>query len=246
LTAYVYGTRAGDDLWFHVRVQDRQGRIVTETNTRPWNGGTTAWTVGELAPAMLDIPLPSETPNDSLLVSIATADSASPDDRLSFVPVATIAQSDVASSRFHPLYAEFDNKLAIEGYRVAPRDDRGQVEVQPGQSLNITLYFQAAQPIFENLKVFLHLIDDHGTVWAQHDDLAGEIQHPSGSWRAGEFVKQDFSLALPSAAPAGRYRIEVGAYRPDSGQRLVVAGTDRPVVDNAVVLSTTVRANAQP
>lgn len=49
---------------------------------------------------------------------------------------------------------------------------------------------------------------------------AGGIQHPTGTWRRGDFVEQDFPVTLPPNAPASTCRIEVGVYGPDSPQRL--------------------------
>lgn len=95
-------------------------------------------------------------------------------------------------------------------------------------------------PIFENLKVFVHLVDAKGTVWAQHDDLAGGIQHPTGAWHGGDFVEQEFPLTLPTSAPEGTYRIEVGAYRPATLQRLKLTdatawGADAVTLDTEVI-----------
>jgi len=95
---------------------------------------------------------------------------------------------------------------------------------EPG-TLNskLTLYWQVNAPLPANYTVFVHLVDAQGNVAAQADSPPAAGAYPTGLWDAGEIIVDPHPL--PNLEP-GRYRVLVGLYRPDTGERLPIA--DRP------------------
>jgi hypothetical protein len=76
----------------------------------------------------------------------------------------------------------------------------------------------------ESFKFFLHLYDvESGALVAQVDVVPRGWAYPTTSWEAGEVVSDDLHLPL-NEVPAGTYRLVVGVYDPDTGDRLPVHG----------------------
>ena len=107
--------------------------------------------------------------------------------------------------------------------------------VARGQTLPVTLQWQARAPLAENYSVFVHLLGADGKVAAQMDSQPAGGTRPTRSWPVGETVLDRLGVAIPAALPPGRYTVEAGMYLLQSGQRLPVrdAGELR-VQDDAV------------
>ncbi|MBE2232635.1 MAG: hypothetical protein IAE85_04000, partial [Anaerolinea sp.] len=96
-----------------------------------------------------------------------------------------------------------------------------------GEGKNITLAWQALQPIDFDYNVFIHGLDEAGNRVAQWDGqpLAAGEPHPMTAWSVGEIVQGDYRLELdPAAAPV--QRVIVGLYNWQTGERLLVNGAD--------------------
>ena len=55
---------------------------------------------------------------------------------------------------------------------------------------------------------------------SQDDHVPADNLRPTSGWRPGEVVSDPVQLSLPLDLPPGEYRINVGVYDPDSGERL--------------------------
>ena len=85
-----------------------------------------------------------------------------------------------------------------------------------------TFYWEASKEIPENYTVFTHLVDCANKIWGQHDGPPAEGFLPTTSWITGIPVRDPHRLPLPADIPSGEYRIEVGMYLADTGERLPV------------------------
>ncbi len=123
--------------------------------------------------------------------------------------------------------------IRLVGYRLAPR------RVVPGESLRLTLYWQATGPIEGDYTVFTHLVGPDGTLVAQQDNPPGRGARPTSGWEVGELIEDPYELALPADAPSGDYSLSVGMYDPLSGDRLAARAADGAALpENRVVLET--------
>lgn len=106
---------------------------------------------------------------------------------------------------------------------------------EPGGTVDLTLYWAARSEMEEDYTVFTHLIDAEDRLWAQQDNppLAGE--RPTSEWLEGEVIADGYHLFLPDAIPVGRYRLEVGIYQWQTGERLSVFQGDHEI-GNRVLL----------
>jgi len=103
--------------------------------------------------------------------------------------------------------------------------DKGSL--RPGDTLNITLRWQALRPVQERFSVFVHLVDANGVIVAQDDNEPARGSRPTISWAAGEVIPDAHALTLPASAPPGEYLIRVGLYLPGPNQRLPVVDAGR-------------------
>ncbi|MFN8458474.1 MAG: glycosyltransferase family 39 protein [Anaerolineae bacterium] len=111
--------------------------------------------------------------------------------------------------------------LTLKGYKLSP------TPAQPGQTLSMSLYWQAEQPVAENYVVFVHLVDQAGQLVVQNDDIPRHGAYPVPWWQPGQLVEDTHPLVLPPDLPDGTYQLVVGLYRSEDGGRLpMVAGGD--------------------
>ncbi len=90
--------------------------------------------------------------------------------------------------------------------------------IEPGGMIPIELFWRAPGPLPENMSVFVHLVDGHETMWAQHDGWPANGRAPTTHWQGGTTVLDRHGLIVPPDAPPGRYWLEVGLY--DANGRL--------------------------
>jgi hypothetical protein len=102
----------------------------------------------------------------------------------------------------------------------------GQAIARPGEPVEVTLFWQARQPIGQSFTTFVHVVDESGQIWGQVDRLPGDGRWPTNSWDQGEWIVDQFQLALKPDTPAGDYTVLVGLYDSQSLARLPVVGQD--------------------
>jgi hypothetical protein len=80
---------------------------------------------------------------------------------------------------------------------------------QANNTLLVNITWQPLQPLGDDLKIFVHLVDAHDTVLAQFD---GYPEAPTSAWIPGALIAASYPLALPPDAPSGPYRVFIGLY----------------------------------
>lgn len=126
--------------------------------------------------------------------------------------------------------AIFDRQVALAGYDLGQSVEGGldagwgQVVAQAGQVLPLTLYWEATGPVLGDYSVFLQLLGPDGQRLAQDDGPPLHGLQPMPHWREGELLPDRWSLELPGDLQPGQYRLEVGLYGLEDGDRL-------PIVD---------------
>jgi hypothetical protein len=102
-------------------------------------------------------------------------------------------------------------------------------EITP--TLTLTLTWQAVEPVAEDYTVFVHALAEGDTKVAQRDTRPCDGECPTNTWRPGEIIEDRYQLTLPAGAPPGPYRLAVGLYLLDTGERAAVVGReDRTVL----------------
>jgi 4-amino-4-deoxy-L-arabinose transferase-like glycosyltransferase len=132
------------------------------------------------------------------------------------------SQPDVATQ------ARFGDMIALKGYtlsdgsaaRASACSEAGELCAGAGETLHVTLFWQAQAAVDADYTVFLHLRDAEGETRAQRDAQPFDGLYPTSQWQAGETVIQPLDLELPADLPAGSYSLYLGLYRLDTMTRL--------------------------
>jgi len=108
--------------------------------------------------------------------------------------------------------------------------DRDRGDLRPGETLALSLYWQAEQALPEDLEIAIWLDGQNGRVPLWQGDPAHGT-YPFERWQPPEFVRDRYALRLPSDTPAGDYALRV-ALITSKGTVLL------PAEDETVTLST--------
>lgn len=138
-----------------------------------------------------------------------------------------------------PLDAQLGDAVAVRGFEArctrsdSPPGTAGRCT--PGNTVHLTIYWQALRRMEVNYTVFAHLVTPDGQIIiAQADRQPQDYAYPTRWWAVGEIVPDTIPLNVPGAAPAGPYRLRVGLYRAETGERLPI--TAGPGQEGAVDL----------
>ncbi len=90
----------------------------------------------------------------------------------------------------------------------------------------ISLVWQANSEMLTSYRVFIHLVDETGTIVAQADGEPAHWTRPTTGWAVGEFIVDEHLIELPESLPDGELTLRVGLYAPATGERLVTETAD--------------------
>lgn len=100
----------------------------------------------------------------------------------------------------------FGENILLDGYTL------GETILQPGDIVEVTLFWETAVPLQNRYKVFLHLLDASGSLVSQRDSEPGGGLALTTTWLPGTVVLDNHGLLLPSDLPPGSYRLLLGLY----------------------------------
>lgn len=132
----------------------------------------------------------------------------------------------------NPVRFDLGGQALLLGY------DLPSSTVRPGETLTLTLYWQAQARMSEDYLVFIHLVGpepEERTV-AQGDKAPLDGDWPTRAWEPGHPVRDEYRLDLPEDLPPGTYELRAGLYRAGDGQRLSVQGPSERVKESAMIL----------
>jgi hypothetical protein len=116
-----------------------------------------------------------------------------------------------------------DDQAALVDYQL-------QGPLRHGATIHLTLRWQALRPFDREYTVFVHVIDAQGKLWGAGDSIPAQGKRPTTSWLWGEVLEDEHKVQIDVNGPREGYVIEVGLYRPDTGERLLVGGDDKVVL----------------
>ena len=116
----------------------------------------------------------------------------------------------------HSTQADFGGLVHLLGYTVEPE------QAEPGQSLRLTLYWQALVSLPHDYTVLVHLRRPAGGNVAQADHRPLGNLYPTTLWPPGEIIRESSELLLPADLSPGSYELWTGLYLLETGERLPV------------------------
>jgi hypothetical protein len=131
-----------------------------------------------------------------------------------------------------------DENIRLVGF------DLERAQVAPGETLLLTLRWQATAPVSNRYQVFTHLIGalnpaTQSPVWAQMDGEPVGGSRPTNAWQIGETIDDRYGLQVPRDTPPGEYQIEIGMYDPVTLARLPVRdASGNRIADDRILLIT--------
>ncbi len=240
----------GADYDLLLEVLTADGHTVGSTRGRPVGDGhpTDRWRPGEVLRATHTVPIdPHAASGTGDVVARLVPHGAADGRAVAAVPLTSVTIAHVerlfeAPPIASPLTARFGEApggaIALLGYALA------EDEVAPGETLHLTLYWQAIGAIDRSYTAFVHLLDGAGAVRGQRDSVPVEGARPTDGWLPGEVIVDAYAFAVAEDAPAGAHQIEIGLYDATSGARLPVTAADGTAIPERRLLldhSVTVR-----
>ncbi|MFZ1467313.1 MAG: DUF2142 domain-containing protein [Anaerolineae bacterium] len=117
---------------------------------------------------------------------------------LSIVPAYAVpaAPTPAAVAAASAVETTFDQTLRLRAVAVTPND------LTPGQTVAVTLFWQALTAPGADYSISLTIVDDAGLVILRQDSFPARGNYVTSRWRAGEQVRDEHLLTLPLSAPA--------------------------------------------
>lgn len=133
----------------------------------------------------------------------------------------------------------FGHQVNLLGY------DLGSTTVASGQTFDLTVYWQARQPLATNYSALAQLVDDRQHLYAGQDNLhPGNL--PATRWEPWGFVQDRHAVRVPAGTPPGDYFLVTGLYDPATWIRLPVLEGGAPGWNDVMAVPVTVTRPAHP
>jgi len=127
----------------------------------------------------------------------------------------------------HRLDVNLGGVMKLLGYDLPVSSNQYPVfsNLKPGDSLEVTLYWQSLAKMDRDYAVFVHLLDEHDLILAQRNTFHGLGSFPTSLWRPGDAIADSYTLVLPETtyAPSSA-QLEVGLFDLATGERLPIYG----------------------
>ncbi|MCL4396027.1 MAG: hypothetical protein M1482_14695, partial [Chloroflexi bacterium] len=195
---------------------------------------TSQWRAGEIVRAQYSIAIPASAKAGTTTLRVVLSDGTA----LDLAPF-TVEKTDRIFVKPNDQFAQnanFNNLLSLVGYNLSA------TTAKAGDTLKVTLDWQARSKMDKGYTVFVHLLDKDSKVVAQKDAQPVNGARPTTGWVSNEYIPDTYELPIkPDTAP-GSYQIELGWYDakdPSFARLQVLDDTGAPAGDH-VILSTPV------
>ncbi len=125
-----------------------------------------------------------------------------------------------------PIRANLGGQIVLEAYEI-PR-----LQFRAGESINLTLFWQAIEQPADNYNLFVHLTTLQGGVVSEIDTVPQGGASPTLGWRVGDVIVDPYVLSIPGSTAPGEYQIRLGFYNANTKNRLPVVDAGRGEQDN--------------
>ncbi|MGQ9628221.1 MAG: hypothetical protein ACUVV0_15125, partial [Anaerolineae bacterium] len=239
--------RMEEDYIVHLKLLNGAYRVWWKTEGRPAWGSypTNQWRPGEVVGDRREIEVLPGTPPGAYHVAVALYDLTH--DRWAEPQVGEeVLLGPVEIPRRPPppvdaldienrLRADWDDKVRLLGYNLSLGLKPQGSGLRPGDNIHLTLFWECLAEMKENYTVFAHLLDENGKLVAQKDNEPVDGFYPTSVWQKEEIVRDQYDFQIPPEAPPGKYRLEVGFYRAETGERLPVQDGDKIILAEVTV-----------
>jgi 4-amino-4-deoxy-L-arabinose transferase-like glycosyltransferase len=222
------------DYQLSLQLDDEHGEPWSVQQDRPVDGTypTTEWEEGEVLRDWHDLQLPPEIPTGDYELTLRVLEEGRTIGQASLGHVEVHGRAhrfDVPEIQ-HPLEATLGDGVLFLGYDLSGQD------VKAGDTLHLTLCWQALSEMQVSYTVFTHLLDANERTWGQTDSVPLGGEAPTTSWIPGEIITDQYDIVVDPVSPPGSYAIEIGMYDATTGKRLpVVTGAHLAIGDRLLL-----------
>jgi len=213
------------DYFVLLQIRDQADQVWGQVRERPVDGTypTTLWQEGEVLRDRHELPLSAETSAGQYQLTVGLVDAATEsvveETTLTSLTVEGRSRVFQVPSIQYPLSANLGDQVELLGY------DLDSDQLQAGETVHLTLYWQALDEIEMSYTVFVHLINEENQIWGQRDSVPGNGTLPTTGWVEGEVIADEYEFTVRPDAPPGEYLVEVGMYDAQTSRRLHVLST---------------------
>jgi hypothetical protein len=162
---------------------------------------------GERQPVRLASDVPPSNSSDDVVYTDGTA--------LRFGNVTVEPPPDALPNA---LDVQFEDGIRLVGYSLSRR------VLRPGDTLDVTLYWQTNRALNQEYTVYVHLLDEALDGRGGYD---AQPVPPTTEWLSGESYPALHPLPIPADLPPGLYRLAVGMYTQPGFVRLGVQNPEQ-------------------
>jgi hypothetical protein len=177
-------------------------------------------------PIAIFVPATAYTPNTVEVrlgwYDLATGQRMSLENGAEMLTIGTVnLQPSLLSDLPNPQQINFGNMIELIGY------DISTLNPASGDTLELTLYWRALQPLERDYVVFANILDPQTfTKYAESNAMPVQWTRPTSTWTVGEIVEDVHTLTVVENVAEGVFPIEIGLYLQQEGfPRLGVIGT---------------------
>ncbi|MCB0037635.1 MAG: glycosyltransferase family 39 protein, partial [Anaerolineales bacterium] len=123
----------------------------------------------------------------------------------------------------YPVDVVLGEQVRLVGY------DIDKTTAAPGETIELTLYWQSLRPFERNYQSFVHLYD--GMMWGQSDQTPECGINPTTRWEPGQLITDPHVITIAADTPAGEIPLLVGMYDLLTVERLTNPADPRNVVE---------------
>ncbi|MDL1895795.1 hypothetical protein FBQ82_05945 [Anaerolineae bacterium CFX7] len=193
------------DYQFQIQFGDKFSKPLPLANA---SYPTSQWNAGEIVRGQYNVQIPTDASANSdglKLKLVGGAQEQLIDLQQAFV-VEKVNRSFDAPQPQNKQDANFNNTIALVGY------DLSANEIQAGNPLTVTLYWNATGAMEKPYTVFVQLLGAAPPPVAQKDAQPLGGGRPTQTWVQGEFLTDAYTLEIKPDVPKGKYKILVGWY----------------------------------
>jgi hypothetical protein len=231
------------------QVWNDAGQSVAQWQNVPYGGNfqTSAWRTGEIIATHHWLRLPDDAPAGRYTLVAALfhplkaerlpveGSSADPQNQVVRMPdLRLLPPKPQISLPSPPAIARFGDVLRLSGLGLQSIPDVhppvGEMSLKAGGDIRVQLAWTALTRPPVDYSVFLHLTPEGQDAPAAQADSLIRADFPTGAWRANEVWTDAVTLRLPPDLKPGRYRLWMGVYYWQTGERLpvMVDGVTQP------------------
>jgi mannosyltransferase len=229
LTLFWQASRPCDQRYkVFTHILDGRSNIVGQRDAEPVGGTrpTTTWQAGELIADNYGVlVLPGTPPGEHQLevgmydletgVRLAVSRDGEPlGDRVLLEPIHVLSPEAPPPIEALGIQHRLENDLGpvrLLGYNLSKLgyEHVPDEPVHPGDTLHLTLFWQAVGKVDTDFTLTLQLRDQRGEVVAERDVKPAGGEYPPTIWDLGEIIRDQQKLLLPPELPSGRYELSL-------------------------------------